>query len=151
MSMCHPSQSGCRRYLYHQGNVQTTGGALRAAARPWLIWSAQICIFGCIFGRIIGRSRIGQVGCPWKDLAKCSSDALFLGQWDPPFKSYDQIHFFIIIISMIRATWSSGTFCEGMSAAREACRIVNIEANGLGSGQNNHNNCIIMAMIWLSW
>ena len=30
-------QSGARRYLYHQGNEQTTGGALRAAARPWLI------------------------------------------------------------------------------------------------------------------
>ena len=30
-------ESGYRRYLYHQSNVQTTGGALRAAARPWLI------------------------------------------------------------------------------------------------------------------
>ena len=30
-------QSGDRRYLYHQGNEQTTGGAVRAAARPWLI------------------------------------------------------------------------------------------------------------------
>ena len=30
-------QSGYRRYLYHQSNVQTTGSALRAAARPWLI------------------------------------------------------------------------------------------------------------------
>ena len=32
-----PPQSGDRRYLYHQGNEQTTGGALRAAARPWFI------------------------------------------------------------------------------------------------------------------
>ena len=31
------NQSGYRRYLYHQGNVQTTGGILRAAAGPWLI------------------------------------------------------------------------------------------------------------------
>ena len=30
-------QSGDHRYLYHQGNEQTTGGALRAAARPWFI------------------------------------------------------------------------------------------------------------------
>ena len=30
-------QSDNRRYLYHQGNVQTTGGILRAAAGPWLI------------------------------------------------------------------------------------------------------------------
>ena len=39
---------------------------------------SQIYIFGhiCIFGR----SKYGQVGCLWKDLAKCSSDALFLGQ-----------------------------------------------------------------------
>ena len=33
----YPIQSGDRRYLYHQGNEQTTGGALRAAARPWFI------------------------------------------------------------------------------------------------------------------
>ena len=36
----YSNQSGDHRYLYHQGNEQTTGGALRAAARPWLI---QIC------------------------------------------------------------------------------------------------------------
>ena len=29
-------------------------------------------IFG-IFGRIFGRAKYGQVGCPWKDLAKCCS------------------------------------------------------------------------------
>ena len=34
--MCY-HQSGYRRYFYHQCNVQTTGGVLRAAARPWLI------------------------------------------------------------------------------------------------------------------
>ena len=34
---CCLQQSGDRRYLYHQGNKQTTGGALRAAARPWFI------------------------------------------------------------------------------------------------------------------
>ena len=34
------TQSGDRRYLYHQGNEQTTGGAVRAAARPWFIKSA---------------------------------------------------------------------------------------------------------------
>ena len=32
----------------------------------------KICIFGC--------AKYGQVGCPLKDLAKCSSDALVLGQ-----------------------------------------------------------------------
>ena len=31
--------------------------------------------------------------CPWKDLAKCSLYALFLGQNDPPVSSYDQIKF----------------------------------------------------------
>ena len=30
------AQSGDRRYFYDQGNEQTTGGAVRAAARPWL-------------------------------------------------------------------------------------------------------------------
>ena len=29
--------SGYRRYLYHQGNKQTTGGTIEAAAKPWLI------------------------------------------------------------------------------------------------------------------
>ena len=36
-SLSYPSQSGYRRYLYHQCSVQTIGGVLRAAARPWLI------------------------------------------------------------------------------------------------------------------
>ena len=31
------SPSGYRRYLYHHGKVQTTGGILRAAGRPWSI------------------------------------------------------------------------------------------------------------------
>ena len=34
-------------------------------------------------------AKYGQVGCPWKDLTKCSSDGLVLGQLDPPVKSYD--------------------------------------------------------------
>ena len=29
--------SGYRRYLYHQGKEQTTGGTVEAAAKPWLI------------------------------------------------------------------------------------------------------------------
>ena len=39
----------------------------------------QKCIFG-IFWHVFERAKYGQVGCPWKDLAKCSSDALVLGQ-----------------------------------------------------------------------
>ena len=31
------NHSGYRRYLYHQGNEQTTGGTVEAAAKPWLI------------------------------------------------------------------------------------------------------------------
>ena len=31
------THSGYRRYLYHQGNEQTTGGTVEAAAKPWLI------------------------------------------------------------------------------------------------------------------
>ena len=60
-----------------------------------VITSGQIGIFG--------RSKYGQVACPWKDLAKCSSDGLVLGQKDPPVKSYDQIKFladFPIVITM---------------------------------------------------
>ena len=38
-----PNHSGYRRYLYHQGNEQTTGGTVEAAAKPRLIWrSAEI-------------------------------------------------------------------------------------------------------------
>ena len=50
-----------------------------------------------------GRAKYGQIGCPWKDLAKCCLDALVLGQQDPPVKSYDQIQFladFPIVITM---------------------------------------------------
>ena len=41
--------------------------------------NACLAIFG-IFGRVFGRPKYGQVGYPWKDLAKCSSDALTLCQ-----------------------------------------------------------------------
>ena len=40
-------------------------------------------------------AQYGQVGCPWKDLAKCSSEALTICQ-DPPVKSYDQMSFFAL-------------------------------------------------------
>ena len=40
-------------------------------------------------------AKYGQVGRPWKDLAKCSSDALVFGEYDPPVKSYDQISFLV--------------------------------------------------------
>ena len=39
----------------------------------------QKCIFG-IFGRLFERAKYGQVVRPWKDLAKCSSEVLVLGQ-----------------------------------------------------------------------
>ena len=39
----------------------------------------NIAIFG-IFKHVFGRAKYGQVGCPWNDLAKCSSDALVFGQ-----------------------------------------------------------------------
>ena len=32
------------------------------------------------FWRIIGRAKYSQEGCPWKDVVKCSPDALVLGQ-----------------------------------------------------------------------
>ena len=46
---------------------------------PKLAYLAYLAIFG-IFACIFGRAQYGQVGCPWKDLAKCSSDALVLRQ-----------------------------------------------------------------------
>ena len=55
----------------------TIFGALKYA--PKYAYLAYLAIFG-IFGCIFGRAQYGQVGCPWKDLAKCSSDALVLGQ-----------------------------------------------------------------------
>ena len=61
--------------LGHQlGNFSTTLGTMPKYVNYGQI--CQICIFGCTFGR----AKYGQVGCPWKDLAKCSSDALVLGQ-----------------------------------------------------------------------
>ena len=46
---------------------------------PKYAYLAYLAIFG-IFGYIFGRAKYGRVGYPWKDLAKCSSDALVLGQ-----------------------------------------------------------------------
>ena len=55
-----------------------------------------------IFGRVFERAKYGQVGYPWKDFSKCSSDTVILGQSDPPVKSYEQIsclpNFAIVII-----------------------------------------------------
>ena len=59
---------------------------------PKYAYLAYLAIFG-IFGRVFGRAKYGQVGCPWKNLAKCSSDTLVLGQQDPPVKSKSQISF----------------------------------------------------------
>ena len=53
----------------------------------------QICIFG--------RAKYGQEGCPWKDLAKYRSDALVLGEYDPPVKKYDKIKFLADITIVI--------------------------------------------------
>ena len=47
-----------------------------------LIWRAQICAqnpylaYLAVFACVIERAKYGHVGCPWKDLARCSSDAL---------------------------------------------------------------------------
>ena len=38
-------------------------------------------------------SHLYTAGCPWKDLAKCSSDAWPLCQEDPPVKSLEEIKF----------------------------------------------------------
>ena len=56
----------------------------------------------------LGEQKNCQMGCPWKDLAKCSSDALVLGQLGPPVKSYDQIKFladFPIVITILNFGW----------------------------------------------
>ena len=45
-----------------------------------------------IYG-IFGRAKYSQVGCPLKDLAKCISGTLVLGQKDPPIKSNNQISY----------------------------------------------------------
>ena len=37
MALIRLDHCGYRRYLYHQGNEQTTGGTVEAAAKPWLI------------------------------------------------------------------------------------------------------------------
>ena len=48
-------------------------------------------VYVAIGGREIDRTKYGQVGYPWKDLAKCSSYALLLGQKYLPVKGYNQI------------------------------------------------------------
>ena len=58
----------------------------------WRIWP-----YLAVFGQVFERAKYGQVGCPRKDLAKCSSDALTLDQHDPPVKGYDQIKFWYTI------------------------------------------------------
>ena len=54
----------------------------RDSSRKWLQWwgsRAEICQLWYL-GRVFGRSKYGKVRRAWKDLAKCSSDALVLGQ-----------------------------------------------------------------------
>ena len=51
----------------------------------WLNWNHACTMYNVQYGQIcqiciFGRGQYGQVGYPWKDLAKCSSDALVLGQ-----------------------------------------------------------------------
>ena len=46
--------------------------------------------------RIFGSAKYGQVRCPWKDLAKCSSGALTLRYKGLPVKSYDKLNFWPI-------------------------------------------------------
>ena len=68
----------------------STGCAFRA---PEYAPQIPYLVYLTIFGHVIERAKYGQVGCPLKDFAKCSSDALTLCSWDPPVKSYDQIPF----------------------------------------------------------
>ena len=42
---------------------------------------------------VFGCAKYSQMGYPWKDIAKYSSDALILCQWDSPVEGYEQISF----------------------------------------------------------
>ena len=48
--------------------------------------NSQILYLACVFWQ----AKYGQVGYPWKDHAKCSSETLTLWQHDPTVKSYGQ-------------------------------------------------------------
>ena len=65
----------------------TIFGDLKEAPKYGQIWP------NAVLGCVLGCANYGQVGYPWKDLAKCNSDALTLCQWGPPVKSYDRISF----------------------------------------------------------
>ena len=63
-------------------------------------------VLHCSYDGAMNMAKDGQIcmGCPLKNLAKCSSDALVFGQWDPPVKSYNQSHFWpdrTIVITML--------------------------------------------------
>ena len=74
-------------YLWYVKTMSTSEHSHQCQNTKHLLTS-YLAIFG-----IFVRAKYGQVGCPWKYLAKCSSDTLVLGQTDPPVKSYNQISF----------------------------------------------------------
>ena len=122
------------------------------------IWRAQICIFGhiwhiwacqisylAIYG-IFGHAKYSQLGCVWKDLAKCSSDALILG-WTNllkiPHEKYWEFKYVIIydLKSFLKQHWrlsyeflDFGALAIVISLFRKADRQAK-ETNDRGSNQ----------------
>ena len=74
---------------------------------PWKRWPwfrvPEPNTLNTVFGARIQVRKYGGVGYPWKDLAKCSSDALILRQGDHSVKIYNQISFlpaFPIVVTL---------------------------------------------------
>ena len=126
-------------YIFHAlfmdtplGYVQHTLPNYQIAKYPniWLIW---------LFGYLAAHNKLGQVGYPWKEHEKYSSEALTSGLWEPPVKSYDRNRF-VRLFSLVFY----------MVSQKKETRIQLVPVTGSNLYQNDSRNSSAIVSIWLT-
>ena len=81
-------------YIYHALSRDTPLGHIYRAQPNSQIAKLAKYLDIWLFGYLVRYVKHSQVGYPWKEHEKCSSEALTWGPYDPPVKSYSQNRFF---------------------------------------------------------
>ena len=81
-------------YIYHALSRDTPLGHIYRAQPNSQIAKLAKYLDIWLFGYLVRYAKHSQVGYPWKEHEKCSSEALTWGPYDPPVKSYSQNRFF---------------------------------------------------------